>query len=110
MNAMKYKGYYAKVEFDEEDRIFFGHLAGIPDIVGFHGTSVDELEKAFREAVDNYLSISEETGRKPKKPASGKILLRLTPEVHSAAMVAAEVAGISLNQWAAKVLEKAAHS
>ena len=63
MNMMKYKGYAAHIEFDEEDRIFVGHLAGIKDIVGFHGTTVNTLEKAFHESVENYLAISEETGR-----------------------------------------------
>jgi predicted HicB family RNase H-like nuclease len=56
MNTMLYKGYHARIEFDDEDRIFVGHLAGIRDIVGFHGSSVAELETAFREAVDDYLA------------------------------------------------------
>src|SRR3712207_8784669 len=41
MNVMSYKGYTARVEFDGEDELFVGHLAGINDIVGFHGASVD---------------------------------------------------------------------
>ena len=60
---MKYKRYIARIEYDEDDRIFVGHLAGIKDIVGFHGSTVDELENAFHETVDNYLAICEETGR-----------------------------------------------
>ena len=50
-NAMTYKGYAARIEFDAHDRIFFGRLAGIQDIVTFHGETVDELEAAFKEAV-----------------------------------------------------------
>ena len=60
MNKMKYRGYAARIEFDEVDRIFVGHLAGIKDIVGFHGTTVDELENAFRESVDHHIAISEQ--------------------------------------------------
>ena len=41
MNTMHYNGYDARVEFDADDRIFVGHIAGIRDIVGFHGGSVD---------------------------------------------------------------------
>ena len=67
MNSMKYKGYIARVAFDDEDRLFVGHLAGIRDIVGFHGTTVDELEAAYHETVDRYISISEETGRPAQK-------------------------------------------
>ncbi len=108
MNSMKYKGYIARVEFDDEDRLFVGHLAGIRDIVGFHGTTVDELETAFHETVDRYISISEETGRPAQKPCSGKILLRVPPEVHQAVLGAAVASGVSLNQWASGALKKAA--
>lgn len=109
MNTISYKNYSARVEYDPDDRIFVGHLAGIRDIVGFHGASVDELESAFHEAVDDYLSMCEQLGQSPDKPASGKMMLRVPPEVHRAALIAAETSGVSLNQWAAKVLAEAAH-
>jgi predicted HicB family RNase H-like nuclease len=64
MNTMTYRGYIARVEYDNEDRIFVGHLAGIRDIVGFHGTSVNELESAFQEAVDHYLEVCKKTSQK----------------------------------------------
>ena len=107
MNRMKYKGYAARVEFDAHDRIFVGHLAGIRDIVGFHGTSVEELETSFHEAVDDYLAACAVLGQQPQKAASGKVLLRVPPEVHAAAIMAAESEGKSLNQWATHVLEAA---
>jgi predicted HicB family RNase H-like nuclease len=105
---MKYKGYTAHVEYDEDDRIFVGHLAGIKDIVGFHGATVDDLEHAFRESVDNYLAISEETGRAAQRPYSGKLMLRIAPDIHAAVATAAKVHGQSINQWAADALNKAA--
>jgi predicted HicB family RNase H-like nuclease len=109
MNAMFYKGYSARIEFDDEDRIFIGHLAGIRDIVGFHGSSVDELEAAFHEAVDDYLAHCAKLDLPPNKPYSGRMLLRVPPEVHARASAAAQVAGVSLNQWATKALEDASH-
>ena len=108
MSSMTYKGYSARVEFDAEDRIFFGRLAGIEDIVSFHGSTVDELEASFREMVDHYLEVSERTGRKPQKPYSGNLMLRVPPEVHAKVAVAAELSGKSINQWAADVLGRAA--
>ena len=108
MNRMKYKGYIARIEYDEEDRIFVGHLAGIKDIVGFHGITVNELEGAFHESVDNYIAISEETGRPVQKPYSGKLMLRVSPDVHAAVATAAEVHGKSINQWVSDVLDEAA--
>ena len=109
MNIMKYKGYIARIEYDEEDRIFVGHLAGIKDIVGFHGSTVNELEEAFHEAVDNYLAISEETGRTAQKPYSGNLMLRVSPDIHAAVATAAQVQGKSINKWAAEVLYQAIH-
>jgi predicted HicB family RNase H-like nuclease len=108
MNMMKYRGYTARIEYDEEDRIFVGHLAGIQDIVGFHGTTVDELEAAFHESVDSYIAISEETGRPAQKPYSGRLMLRVPPEVHAAVATAAQIRGKSINQWATDTLKKAA--
>ncbi len=109
MNRMKrYRGYTAGIEFDEEDRIFTGRLAGIEDIVVFHGTTVDELEEAFRESVDSYLEISERTGRAPQKPYSGNIMLRIPAEIHAAVASTAEAQGKSINQWAAEVFKQAA--
>lgn len=108
MNTMSYKGYAARVEFDPEDRIFVGHLAGVRDIVGFHGASVDELEHAFHEAVDDYLAACKKLGQSPERPASGKLMLRIAPEDHAAALRAAELAGMSLNQWAGETLRRAA--
>jgi len=110
MNMMKYNGYIARIEYDEVDRIFVGHLAGIKDIVGFHGSTVDELEQAFHETVDNYLAICNETGRPAQKPYSGKLMLRVSPEAHAAVATTAAAHGKSINQWASEVLTKAAIS
>ena len=109
MNMMKYKGYIARIEFDEDDRIFVGRLAGIDDIVSFHGTNVDELETAYHESVDHYLEVSERTGRPALKPYSGKLMLRINPDIHAAVATTSQVQGKSINQWAAEVLDKASH-
>ena len=108
MNMMKYKNYIARIEFDEEDRIFVGRLAGIDDIVSFHGSTVNELETAFYESVDHYLEVSERTGRTAQKPYSGKLMLRINPDIHAAVATASQVQGKSINQWASDVLDKAA--
>lgn len=109
MNAMTYKGYTARIEYDDADRIFVGRLAGIRDIVGFHGSTVDALQHAFHESVDDYVQVCAKIGQIPQKTASGKLMLRVAPEVHSAALVAAKASGVSLNQWASGVLQAAAH-
>lgn len=108
MKPMSHKGYTARVEFDAEDEIFFGHIAGIEDIVGFHADTVADLKAAFRESVDDYIETCARIGKKPQKPYSGNLMLRVDPAVHSKAAIAAELAGKSLNQWSEEVLAKAA--
>lgn len=107
MNTMTYQGYAARIEYGEEDQAFVGHLAGIRDVVGFHGESVQELRAAFIEAVDDYLETCAALGRSPQKPYSGKIMLRVDPAIHARAAAAAEAQGKSLNAWAQEVLQRA---
>jgi predicted RNase H-like HicB family nuclease len=52
MNVMTYKGYAARIEYSDEDQLLIGHVAGIRDVIGFHGESVAELREAFEEAVE----------------------------------------------------------
>jgi predicted HicB family RNase H-like nuclease len=107
MSTMTYKGYAARIEYSDEDGCFIGHIAGIKDVIGFHADSVNGLRTAFEEAVDDYLATCEKVGRAPQKPYSGKLMLRVPPEVHARAAMMAEAHGMSINQWAADVLSKA---
>ena len=107
-NVMSYKGYSARVEYDDEDGVLFGRIAGIRDGVGFHADSVEELRTAFRDAVDDYIDTCAKVGKEPQKPYSGKMMFRVDPEVHRKASLAAELSGKSLNQWAEETLAKAA--
>ncbi len=107
MSTMHYKGYAARIEYSDEDGCFIGHIAGIRDVVGFHAESVTDLRTAFEESVDDYLATCEKVGRAPQKPYSGKLMLRVPPEVHARAAMMAEAHGMSINQWAADVLSKA---
>lgn len=107
-NTMSYNGYTARIEYDGEDGIFFGRIAGISDGVGFHADTVEDLRSAFHEAVDDYIKTCANVGKEPQKAYSGKIMFRVDPEVHRKAALAAELAGKSLNQWAEEALEKAA--
>lgn len=106
MNTMRYKGFAARIEYDAKDRVFVGHLAGIRDVVGFHGESVDALEAAFHEAVNDYQAACRALKQKPERPVSGKIMLRVEPELHAKAIRAAALTGKSLNQWAAEALRR----
>ncbi len=104
MSAMTYNGYSARVEFDADDNIFVGLVAGIKEAGRFHGSTVDELKTSFEETIDHYLEICEKLDKEPVKPYSGNIMLRVDPEVHAAVAVAADIKGKSINQWATKIL------
>ena len=106
MNTMTYKGFAARVEYSEDDECFIGHVAGIRDVIGFHGDNVNELRAAFQEAVDDYLTTCEKSGKEPNRPYSGQFRLRLAPELHARAAMVAETRGKSLNAWVADAIEK----
>ncbi|MGE3953869.1 MAG: type II toxin-antitoxin system HicB family antitoxin [Parachlamydiales bacterium] len=96
---MEYKGYTGKAEYDDKARIFHGEVIGLKDVITFQGTSVDELERAFRESVDDYLDWCRELGQSPEKPYSGKFLLRVDPSLHQQAALEAHMKGMSLNEY-----------
>ena len=106
-SAMSYKGYAARVEYDDDDEIFTGRIAGIRDSVSFHADTVKGLQDALHEAVDDYLETCAKLGKEPQKAYSGQVMFRVDPEVHRKAALAADLAGKSLNQWAEEVLTRA---
>ena len=106
MKTMKYKGYAARIEYRDEDGCFVGHIAGIRDVVGFHGESVAELRSSFEEAVDDYLETCAKLGREPQKTYSGKLMLRIPPDIHAAVAIAAETSGKSINKLVAEILNQ----
>jgi predicted HicB family RNase H-like nuclease len=105
-NTMTYKGYTAIVGFSAEDECLVGHLAGINDVIGFHADSVEEIRKVFHETVDDYLAACAKIDREPNKPYSGKVTLRLPPELHAQLAVQAEANGSSLNNWMIAALNR----
>jgi predicted HicB family RNase H-like nuclease len=106
-NTMSYKGYTASMIFDAEDKIIVGRVLDVDDIITFHGESVSEFEINFHAAVDDYRSACEQLGSAPEKPASGKLMLRVAPTVHAAALKAAARSGVSLNKWAERAISSA---
>lgn len=104
MNIMNYKGYAARITYSDEDGLFVGHVAGIRDVIGFHGESVHELRAAFEEAVEDYLDTCAKLGREPQKTYSGKLSLRLEPALHASIACKAELAHKSINQWVSDLL------
>ena len=100
---MTYKGYQARVDLDEEAGVFHGEVINTRDVITFQGSSVKRLKRAFEDSVDDYLGFCASRGEDAEKPFSGKILVRVPPEVHRQIMTEARRQGKSLNTY---VLEK----
>lgn len=96
---LKYKGYHGKVELDEEAGLLHGEIIDLNDVVTFQGRTVEEIQTAFKDSVDDYLDFCAERGEEPDKPFSGKLMLRLPKEVHRNVYLKAKKEGKSLNEF-----------
>lgn len=103
---MEYKGYSARVEFDQDAGVLFGEVEGLRDAVTFEATNVKDLERVFRDSVEDYLAMCAERDEQPEKPYSGKFLVRMDSLLHREVAMAAARAGTSLNAFTSEVLKR----
>jgi predicted HicB family RNase H-like nuclease len=104
---LEYKGYTGYAEYDGSARTFHGEVLDTRDVITFQGTTVKEVEGAFRDSIDDYLEFCEQRGESPDKPFSGRFMLRLPPELHRQLFVQARREGKSLNQFITERLSRA---
>jgi len=101
---MIYKGYEAVVEYDEEANTLHGEVLHLNDVITFQADCTADLENAFHDSVDDYLAFCEENHRLPEKPYSGKVAVRLTPELHREITYAAKRKKESVNNFIVEAL------
>lgn len=106
---LNYKGYVGTVQFDDEAELFHGEVINTRDVITFQATTAHELKQAFIESVDDYLAFCAERNEQPDKPFSGKINLRLDPELHKQAYAKAKQVGKSLNQFFVEAISQQLH-
>ena len=104
-NILEYRGYHTKIEFDSEEVILRGKIEGINDLVNFECENLENLEKEFHEAVDEYLNFCREVGKEPDKEYKGSFNVRIPPELHKKLAVAAVQCGDSLNATVEKAIQ-----
>jgi predicted HicB family RNase H-like nuclease len=104
-NILEYKGYIGGVEFSAEDRIFHGRIEFINDLVTFEATNVEDLEKEFKAAVDDYLETCKNLNIKPQKSFKGTFNVRIDPELHRKAAFQASKRNLSLNKLVEEAIE-----
>ncbi len=94
---MKYKGYEAVVDFDEDMEMFHGAVINTRDVITFYGRSVAELKKEFKASVEDYLEFCQSRGEEPDRPFSGNFVVRISPALHQRLYSNAKKSGKSLN-------------
>lgn len=104
-DMMEYKGYFGSVHYSDEDEVFYGKLAFIRDLVSYEGQSVSELKQSFHEAVDDYLEMCEQSGKKPQVPFKGTFNVRTGPDLHRDIVLYAESHNKNLNTVVKEALE-----
>lgn len=108
MGTLKYKGYTGSVVYSEDDNCLFGQVLGMSnDLISYEGKDVDELRKDFEGAVDDYIASCKNRGDEPRKPYSGNLNVRLTPEIHSRIAALAQQSGTTTNGFIRQTLAKA---
>lgn len=107
MNTMKYKGFIGSVRYNEDEGVFSGKIEGIDGLVTFEGASIQELTKSFHDAVEAYLKFCKEQGISPKKSYTGTLNIRISPATHNSIADYAAEAGITINAFIKRALERA---
>ena len=105
-DVLTYKNFVGSVHFSAEDKVFHGKIEGISDLIMFEGQSVNELIKAFHEAVNDYLELCREAGKEPERPFRGSFNVRIPPDFHSMVVKKATMMGVSMNQLVREALEE----
>lgn len=104
---MEYKGYIGKVVFDEEAGILYGKVINTIDTITFVGKSVDEVQEAFQDSVNDYLEFCAQRGEAPEEPITGKFVIQLPPELYVKAYLQAKLADKDIHRWIMDVVKDA---
>ena len=98
INSMDISGYHATISYDPEIDMFRGEFVGLNGGADFYATDVKQLRKEGEFSLDMFLQACREEGIEPRKIYSGKLNLRIDPELHEAAVHEAAARNQSLNQ------------
>jgi predicted HicB family RNase H-like nuclease len=107
-NVMTINGYQAVITYDPDIKMLRGEFVGLNGGADFYAKDVKGLEREGATSLQVFLDACKEDGVDPRKNFSGKFVLRIDPDVHEAAAIAAAAHGQSLNQWAAETIREAA--
>jgi len=105
-DILTYKKFIGTVSFSAEDRVFYGKVEGINDLVTFEGATVDDLEQSFKYMVDEHIEDCKKEGVPVEKSFKGSLNVRLSPNLHKKMAQIALLKGISINKLINEILRK----
>lgn len=109
-NAMMISGQQAVINYDPDIEMFRGEFIGLNGGADFYAADVAGLHREGKASLDVFLDECAKRGIEPRKGFSGKFMLRVAPDVHEAATLAAAASGESLNQWVSDAIRQAVHA
>ncbi len=107
MKLLKYKGFYGSIEASLEDDCLYGKVEFIEPLINYEADSVHGLERAFKAAIDDYLTDCDTLGREPAKPYKGSFNVRVGSDLHKKALIAAKERSMNLNEFVKQSIQQA---
>lgn len=108
-NVMKIGGQQAVITYDPDIEMFRGEFIGLNGGADFYACDIAGLHREGEHSLNAFMNECAKRDIEPHKHFSGRFVLRVAPEIHQAATVAAAANGESLNQWVTAVIQEAAH-
>jgi predicted HicB family RNase H-like nuclease len=105
-DIMIYKGYHGSVHFDADEKVLYGKLEFIRDLVTYEAKDAVSLIDEFEKAVDSYLALCKKVNKEPDRPFKGTFNVRLKPDLHKEAYLYGLRSGKNLNNVVVHALEK----
>src|SRR5258706_7651576 len=105
IDNLNYKDYIARIHYSNEDDIFYGKIIGINDLIMFEGSSIKELKRELKKAVDDYLQTCKTLKKEPNKTYKGSFNIRIPSDLHRKAALCASLQRISLNDFVRQSIE-----
>ena len=105
-NMMKYKNFYASINYEDETSTFWGKIEGIEDTISFESDNVKGLKEEMKKVVDEYLEECKMLNKSPLKKYKGNFNVRIEPMLHQNAVLLSKQFNISLNQFVEKSIRE----
>ncbi|MDR1311753.1 MAG: type II toxin-antitoxin system HicB family antitoxin [Burkholderiaceae bacterium] len=98
-NIMTINGRKALIQYDPKIDLFRGEFFGLSGGADFYAPDVEGLRAEGSRSLNVYLAMCREKGIAPYKFYSGRFNVRISPDLHAAAVTVATASGKSLNDF-----------